>query len=51
MTRILTLQIELIEGDEPLWLWDYQKEKDISLGFLIQVIQEGPIPERVEDDD
>lgn len=51
MNRILTLQVEIIAGDEPLWLWDYHKEKDTSLGFLLQVIQEGAIPEEREDDD
>ncbi len=51
MNRIITVQLEITDTDKAKWLWNYHRIQSDLYGFFIQVIQEGPIPEQVEDED
>ncbi len=51
MNRILTLQVEIIDAAKASWIWESQKCTNDNFGIRLQVIQGGPIPEQVEDDD
>lgn len=51
MPRILTIQVEIIDGDKASWIWDFHRYNNIFHGVAITAIQEGPIPKECECED
>ena len=51
MNRILTLQVEIIDIDNAEWIWESIKEAIDYNGVIVKIIQEGPLAEKLQDDD
>ena len=51
MGRIITIQVEVTDKSEALWIWYAHMNNKSEHGVYIQAIHEGPIPKESEKDD